>query len=157
MKLTTLTTALVACLVGAPSAIIAAPTAEVVNDGAATAALERRQSQATKMTATDNLLFSSSLATFLTKRDSKNPSYLIWTSDGCTDSPDNPFTWDFYKACYRHDFGYRNYKDQKRFTTTNKDQIDAKFLQEYVAVALEFVSNNRRENADRGCLSFLTA
>jgi hypothetical protein len=31
------------------------------------------------------------------------------------------------KACYRHDFGYRNYKRQGRFTEPNRLTIDNRF------------------------------
>jgi hypothetical protein len=30
-------------------------------------------------------------------------------------------------SCYRHDFGYRNYKKQNRFTDANKARIDSNF------------------------------
>ena len=89
--------------------------------------LERRQNSIT-----DTRLFSNSLNAFIQYRNVKDPSTLNWNSDGCTDSPENPWGWSFYKACYRHDFGYRNYKAQNRFTTANKDKIDNKFLNEYV-------------------------
>jgi hypothetical protein len=41
-------------------------------------------------------------------------------------SPDNP-GFNFLPSCYRHDFGYRNYKVQSRFTDAAKDRIDEKF------------------------------
>jgi len=107
------------------SGIMAAP-------ASADASVEKRQSQATKMTATNTQMWSLSLSGFLSNRNNKSPSYLIWTSDGCTSSPDKPNGWNFVNACYRHDFGYRNYKDQQRFTDSNKARIDDKFLTEYV-------------------------
>lgn len=30
-------------------------------------------------------------------------------------------------SCYRHDFGYRNFKKQSRFTDANKARIDSNF------------------------------
>jgi hypothetical protein len=30
-------------------------------------------------------------------------------------------------SCYRHDFGYRNFNKQSRFTDTNKARIDSNF------------------------------
>jgi hypothetical protein len=30
-------------------------------------------------------------------------------------------------SCYRHDFGYRNFKKQSRFTEANKARIDTNF------------------------------
>jgi len=73
---------------------------------------------------TDQYLFSYSLANFLIKRNAKSPATLNWTSDGCSNSPDNPLGFPFNPACYRHDFGYRNYKAQGRFTDANKLRID---------------------------------
>ena len=48
------------------------------------------------------------LSEFLDARASA-PGPFDWGSDGCTDSPDEPGDWNFRDACYRHDFGYRNY------------------------------------------------
>ena len=48
------------------------------------------------------------MAEFLKARAS-GPGPFDWDSDGCTDSPDEPGGWNFRDACYRHDFGYRNY------------------------------------------------
>jgi hypothetical protein len=66
--------------------------------------------------ATDRLLFTATLPTFLAARAAQNPSTLDWSSDGCSSSPDNPFGFNFENSCYRHDFGYRNFKAQSRFT-----------------------------------------
>ena len=33
-------------------------------------------------------------------------------------------------SCQRHDFGYRNYKKQSRFTAANKARIDSNFKQD---------------------------
>lgn len=32
--------------------------------------------------------------------------------------------FDFLSSCQRHDFGYRNYKAQSRFTEANKAKLD---------------------------------
>ncbi|ORY12657.1 prokaryotic phospholipase A2-domain-containing protein, partial [Clohesyomyces aquaticus] len=77
--------------------------------------------------ATDRLLFSSTIAQFEAARNAKNPSTLDWSSDGCSDSPDNPFGFNFLQSCHRHDFGYRNYKKQSRFTDAAKAKIDTNF------------------------------
>jgi len=124
MKFSTLTG-----LLSLGSVVAAAPAADSVEAG-----LEKRQSQATKIASTNTRMWSNSLTTFNNHKKSKNPSYLIWTSDGCTGSPDKPFGWNFALGCYRHDFGYRNYKNQKRFTKKNKDKIDKKFLTECVTL-----------------------
>ena len=77
---------------------------------------------------TDQYLFSTSLTQFQSLRVQKPyPSQLDWSSDGCSNSPDNPFGFNLVKACYRHDFGYRNYKRQGRFTESNRLAIDNNF------------------------------
>lgn len=81
-------------------------------------------------TVTDQLLFSVTLPTFTARRNAKNPSTLDWTSDGCTSSPDNPLGFPFVPACNRHDFGYHNYRNQARFTQSNRLKIDNNFKTE---------------------------
>lgn len=81
---------------------------------------------------TDQYLFSISLPAFEAKRNARDPPDLIWDSDACSSSPDNPFGFPFTPACHRHDFGYRNYKAQNRFTDDNKLRIDDNFKAEYV-------------------------
>ena len=78
-------------------------------------------------TTTDILLFTDTIAIFEAARNSQSPSTLIWTSDGCSDSPDNPLGFNFKPSCHRHDFGYRNYKAQARFTDDAKNKIDKNF------------------------------
>ncbi|KAL5428333.1 hypothetical protein PMIN04_000768 [Paraphaeosphaeria minitans] len=77
--------------------------------------------------ATDRLVFRETLAKFITARNAQSPATLDWSSDGCSSSPDNPFGFDFLNSCYRHDFGYRNFKAQERFTDANKLRIDDNF------------------------------
>ncbi|MFG1609635.1 phospholipase [Actinoplanes sp. NPDC049265] len=50
-----------------------------------------------------------------------------WSTDGCTGGPDRPFGYDFRLACYRHDFGYRNYGRAGDFKA-NKVRLDRAFL-----------------------------
>lgn len=50
-----------------------------------------------------------------------------WSTDYCSSSPDNPLGFDFTLSCYRHDFGYRNYKRQSRFNETTRLRIDNNF------------------------------
>jgi hypothetical protein len=52
-----------------------------------------------------------------------------WTTDYCSSSPDNPFGFPFSKACQRHDFGYRNYKEIGTFSA-NKSRIDSAFYED---------------------------
>src|SRR5262245_23812439 len=49
-----------------------------------------------------------------------------WSTDYCSASPDEPLGFDFRLSCYRHDFGYRNYKAVNRFPA-NKPRIDDAF------------------------------
>ncbi len=49
-----------------------------------------------------------------------------WSTDYCTDSPDNPLGFDFRLPCARHDFGYRNYKAVGGFAAS-KSRIDSYF------------------------------
>jgi hypothetical protein len=46
-----------------------------------------------------------------------------WTTDYCSDSPDQPLGYDFTLSCAHHDFGYRNYKAVGLFAA-NKDRLD---------------------------------
>jgi Prokaryotic phospholipase A2 len=52
--------------------------------------------------------------------------HLDWSTDYCSDSPDQPLGFDFRMPCARHDFGYRNYKLVGQFPA-NKDRIDTAF------------------------------
>jgi len=77
---------------------------------------------------TDDYIFNRSLSDFGAIR-SQQPyaDQLDWSSDGCTLSPDDPFGFVFLPACQRHDFGYRNYHLQGRFTEDNRLALDNKF------------------------------
>ncbi|WP_407936538.1 phospholipase [Lentzea tibetensis] len=77
---------------------------------------------------TDQYLFSSSLSQFTSVR-AQQPyaDQLDWSSDGCSWSPDSPFGFKFLPSCHRHDFGYRNYKRQSRFTESTRLRIDDNF------------------------------
>jgi hypothetical protein len=94
--------------------------------GTATASAALDPSQLRQVT--DQYLFSTNLNSFQTIR-AQQPytGQLDWSSDGCSSSPDNPFGFNFVKACYRHDFGYRNYKKQSRFNETTRLTIDNNF------------------------------
>ena len=52
--------------------------------------------------------------------------YFDWSTDYCSDSPDEPLGFDFRMSCARHDFGYRNYKAMQAFPP-NKSHIDDAF------------------------------
>jgi hypothetical protein len=49
-----------------------------------------------------------------------------WSTDYCTDSPDNPLGFNFSLPCWHHDFGYRNYTAAGQFDA-NKDRVDSMF------------------------------
>jgi len=49
-----------------------------------------------------------------------------WSTDYCSTSPDQPLGFDFRMPCWRHDFGYRNYKATNTFDA-NKSRIDDSF------------------------------
>jgi hypothetical protein len=49
-----------------------------------------------------------------------------WSTDYCSASPDRPLGFDFRMPCWRHDFGYRNYKAVGRFPD-NKGHVDDAF------------------------------
>jgi hypothetical protein len=51
---------------------------------------------------------------------------LDWSTDYCSDSPDEPLGFDFRIPCWRHDFGYRNWKAVGQFPA-NKSHIDDAF------------------------------
>ncbi|UJW31831.1 phospholipase [Saccharothrix sp. AJ9571] len=75
---------------------------------------------------TDNYLFGKSLSGFVSVRGTY-PGDLDWSTDACSWSPDKPLGYNFTQACWRHDFGYRNYKKQSRFTDGNRLRIDDNF------------------------------
>ncbi|GAA1737779.1 phospholipase [Luedemannella helvata] len=52
-----------------------------------------------------------------------------WSTDYCSSSPDNPLGFDFRLSCYRHDFGYRNYKAAGQFDA-NKSRLDSAFYED---------------------------
>src|SRR5262245_34885115 len=49
-----------------------------------------------------------------------------WSTDYCSDSPDQPLGFDFRIPCWHHDFGYRNYKAMGQFSA-NKSRVDDMF------------------------------
>ncbi|CAH0020937.1 unnamed protein product [Clonostachys rhizophaga] len=92
---------------------------------------------------TDQILFSITLPAFTTRRNAKNPPTLDWSSDNCSWSPDNPLGFPFEPGCNRHDFGYRNYKKQTRFTTANKLKIDNNFKKDDAFLSLYYQCRNQ--------------
>lgn len=81
-------------------------------------------------TITDKYLFDTGLDDFSLYRTAAEPPTVIWHSDACTLSLDNPLGFEFEPACNRHDFGYLNYRQQGRFNKAAKASIDSNFLKE---------------------------
>ncbi|KAK6356793.1 hypothetical protein TWF718_001134 [Orbilia javanica] len=91
---------------------------------------------------TNNAIFSIGLNEFIEDHRNKglNSPPLTYESDGCSVPPevakafkidkDFPYGYEFLHSCYRHDFGYRNYKAQNRFTSPNRELLDNKFQED---------------------------
>jgi hypothetical protein len=84
----------------------------------------------------DHYLFRADIDEFLAAKKARDHSETLdWRDDGCS-VPGNPLWADrpggfnFWEACVRHDFGYRNYKKQERFTEDNRHRIDKNFLRD---------------------------
>jgi hypothetical protein len=58
---------------------------------------------------------------------------LDWSTDLCTAAPDRPFGFDFRLACWRHDFGYRNYGSRGALAA-HKERVDAAFYTDMLRV-----------------------
>ena len=84
-------------------------------------------------TVAETLLFHTSLPTFVSIADSPlRDARLNWETDGCS-APIVQSTgrsFDFYDACRRHDFGYRNmsrFKNGRVWTEALRLRIDEQF------------------------------
>lgn len=117
MKIVAVVLALASVALGVPAAVVPHE------------AVKRQDIQAI----TDQLSFALPLPQFTARRNKRDPPSLNWSSDGCTASPNNPFGFPFLPGCHRHDFGYRNFREQERFSQGNKDKIDEQFQTEYVS------------------------
>ncbi|MFC7340689.1 phospholipase [Saccharopolyspora griseoalba] len=105
-------------------ATTAAAAALLLTTGTAHADLPPDELRAT----TDHYLFEISLDSFLdVKAEQRHADQLDWSDDACSYSPDEPLGYEFKPACQRHDFGYRNYELQSRFTEDNRLRIDDNF------------------------------
>ncbi|MEV6374595.1 phospholipase [Micromonospora musae] len=60
-----------------------------------------------------------------------------WSTDYCSSSPDNPLGFSFELSCYRHDFGYRNYKAMGQFPA-NKSRLDNAFYSDLKRVCATY-------------------
>lgn len=88
-----------------------------------------------------HLMFGIDIATFVAARQALSPGGVDWSSDGCsTPLPaglgDTGRSYNFRAACWRHDFGYRNYKALDRqpgqrgrwWNGSSRKQLDDVFL-----------------------------
>ncbi|KAF3932970.1 hypothetical protein ABW20_dc0103416 [Dactylellina cionopaga] len=94
---------------------------------------------------TNSEIFSITLSDFINnyRNKGKNSPPLVYDSDGCSVpqevadffhiDKDYPYGYDFLNVCYRHDFGYRNFKLQNRFTEPNREKLDLKFKDDLLA------------------------
>ena len=62
-----------------------------------------------------------------------------WSTDYCSDSPDNPLGFSFEISCWHHDFGYRNYKAMGTFSA-NKSRLDDMFYADLKRVCATYSS-----------------
>ncbi|MGA4846183.1 phospholipase [Streptomyces sp. G5(2025)] len=65
-----------------------------------------------------------------------------WSTDYCTQAPDNPFGFPFNNACARHDFGYRNYKAAGSFDA-NKARVDSAFYEDMKRVCNGYTAEKK--------------
>jgi hypothetical protein len=87
----------------------------------------------------DSLVFKKPLKTFVAvAEDSKRDERLNWTTDGCS-APiigSSGRTFNFYDACRRHDFAYRNFSrlnNGKLWTESFRARVDAVFKKDMTA------------------------
>jgi len=108
----------------ASAAVAATACALLLTTAPAHAELSQRELHAV----TDEYLFGVPLPEFTEIRAERpHADQLDWDSDGCSLSPDEPLGYSFLESCHRHDFGYRNYQRQERFTEDNRLRIDVQF------------------------------
>jgi hypothetical protein len=86
----------------------------------------------------EKLVFKDSISTFTDAKRKKSPSCFIWKDDGCSCSPDDLGEYDFLAPCWRHDFGYRNAKEQGRFDAGMKERVDNNFKDDLYDVCNKF-------------------
>ncbi|KAF3932376.1 hypothetical protein ABW19_dt0202621 [Dactylella cylindrospora] len=98
-----------------------------------TATIVSRQtapSQETIRAETDRLIFNTPLAQFIAAFKARTPSYVLWPDPNvkaCSSASDYPLGFNFRDSCLRHDFGYLNYRDQKRFCKPGRKLLDNQF------------------------------
>jgi len=97
-----------------------------------------------------NLVFKTSLTRFIQIADSTSKdSRLTWTTDGCSVPVlgSTGRTFDFYNACRRHDFAYRNIgklDGGKWWTAEMREKVDSVFRKDMLAHCRQRPKNTRR-------------
>lgn len=104
-----------------------------------TACLSATPQQPSPQSVVNKMLFQTSLVAFVKEADSpKHDQRLDWTTDGCS-APvvgSTGRSFDFYNACRRHDFGYRNYSrinGGKLWTSALRARVDNLFKKDMMA------------------------
>lgn len=104
-----------------------------------TACMAATPPQPSPQSVVERLLFKSSLTTFIKEAESpRRDNRLDWSTDGCS-APvvgSTGRSFDFYNACRRHDFGYRNYsriKNGTLWTSALRARVDALFKSDMMA------------------------
>lgn len=108
--LTVFTSSVAAFPVGAPVEEVTSDLHPLATGIADTELLASQPSKLEEEAITDQYLFNLTLDSFIREREQRSPSFLFWESDGCSESPDHPFGFNYLPACYRHDFGYDQYR-----------------------------------------------
>jgi hypothetical protein len=81
-----------------------------------------------------------------TDPERRHGSEFDWSTDFCTGGPDRPHGFDFRLACWRHDFGYRNYRAAGGLRP-HKDRVDAAFHADMMRVCDRHPPADRRNCA----------
>ncbi|MHB1130697.1 MAG: phospholipase A2 [Ilumatobacteraceae bacterium] len=86
----------------------------------------------------NHIMFDLDLTIFIRQRSRLRRIFphLDWTTDGCS-APivgESGRSFNFRRACMRHDFGYRNYKTHGMFTTDSRILIDEQFRRDLDAL-----------------------
>jgi len=95
---------------------------------------EKKLSQSELQRVTDTYLFVRTLDHFgQIRQERRHNAQLDWSTDDCTipgvdkATASKPEGFNFTNPCRRHDFGYRNYRKQGRFTEENRAKLDYEF------------------------------
>jgi hypothetical protein len=98
----------------------------------------------------DSLVFKKPLKSFIATADNpKRDQRLNWTTDGCS-APiigSSGRSFDFYDACRRHDFAYRNFlrlENGKWWNESFRARVDAVFKKDMTADCVKRTAIDKR-------------